>query len=194
MKLHDLDRWLSACPRPELEALTTPEGADRPILDLLLIGCGSAKRSVRSAAQDMYTGSLTKDAISYAMDSGRIWAIVSGKYGLIWPEFEIDPYDQRIPRGEDLRGWTDRIGSQMSLWMDEIGWRPEIRRSGDKLGKLPARLILEVHASAEYVAGLEGKWWTVEAPLNGLSMLQRRRWYSEQRRSAAGQLSLLDLP
>lgn len=192
MKLHDLDRWLSACPRPQLEELETPEGADRPTLDLLLVGCGSAKRSVRSPARDLYTGPLTRDAISYATDSGRNWAIVSGKHGLIWPQFEIDPYDQRIPRGDDLRGWTDRIGSQLSLWMDEIGWRPSIRQGADRYATLPAQIVLEVHAGSEYVAGLSGRWWGVEAPLQGLSMLQRRRWYASKRRSAAGQLSLLD--
>ena len=190
MSLERLDRWLAAAPAVDLAELPTNRGEWRPELRIVVVGCGEAKRSVRSQAQDLYTGPLTRDAISYAHSSGAIWAIVSGRHGLIWPEVEIDPYDQRIPSGEGLQGWTDRIGSQLSLWVDHLGWRPAIRREGDRYATLPARIVLEVHAGSEYVAGLSGRWWGVEAPLRGLSMLERRRWYREAREAGAPQLSM----
>ena len=187
--LNRLERWLAAAPVP---TVAEPQaGGQRPVLRLLVVGCGEAKRSSRAAAQDLYTGPLTRDAIGYAQASGQIWGIVSGKHGLLWPEFEIDPYNKRIPRqGDELRGWTDSFGSSLCVWVDAVlGWVPRIREGG-RYGELPARIVLEVHAGAEYVRALEGRWWGVEAPLRGLSMLQRRRWYREQRDAGSAQTSL----
>jgi hypothetical protein len=185
-----LHAWLDAAPAVELERLPTPSGAWRPELRLLVVGCGAAKRSTAAAAEELYTGPLTRDAIGYARASGLPWCIVSGRHGLLWPSLVVEPYEQRIPRGEALRGWTDRVGSQLSLWMDEIGWRPRIRRDGDRYGTLPGSVILEVHAGSDYVRGLVDRWWSVETPLAGLSMLQRRRWYREARDAGSQQVSL----
>ena len=185
-----LDAWLDAAPAVELERLPTPSGAWRPELRLLVVGCGAAKRSTAAAAEELYTGPLTRDAIGYARASGLPWCIVSGRHGLLWPSLVVEPYEQRIPRGEALRGWTDRVGSQLSLWMDEIGWRPRIRRDGDRYGTLPGSVILEVHAGSDYVRGLVDRWWSVETPLAGLSMLQRRRWYREARDAGSQQVDL----
>lgn len=185
-----LDAWLDAAPAVELERLPTPSGAWRPELRLLVVGCGAAKRSTAAAAEELYTGPLTRDAIGYARASGLPWCIVSGRHGLLWPSLVVEPYEQRIPRGEALRGWTDRVGSQLSLWMDEIGWRPKVRRDGDRYGTLPGSVLLEVHAGSDYVRGLVDRWWSVETPLAGLSMLQRRRWYREAREAGSQQVSL----
>ena len=185
-----LDAWLDAAPVVELERLPTPSGAWRPELRLLVVGCGAAKRSSACAAQDLYTGPLTRDAIGYAQATGLPWCVVSGRHGLLWPSLVVEPYEQRIPRGEALRGWTDRVSSQLSLWMDEIGWRPRIRRDGDRYGTLPGSVILEVHAGSDYVRGLVDRWWSVETPLAGLSMLQRRRWYREARDAGSQQVNL----
>ena len=185
-----LDAWLDAAPAVELERLPTPSGAWRPELRLLVVGCGAAKRSTAAAAEELYTGPLTRDAIGYARASGLPWCIVSGLHGILWPSLVVEPYEQRIPRGEALRGWTDRVGSQLSLWMDEIGWRPRIRRDGDRYGTLPGSVILEVHAGSDYVRGLVDRWWSVETPLAGLSMLQRRRWYREARDAGSQQVDL----
>lgn len=185
-----LDRWLAAAPEVDLADLPTRRGEWRPELRVVVVGCGEAKRATRSQAQDLYTGPLTRDAINHARSTGEIWAIVSGRHGLIWPALEIEPYNQRIPRGDALRGWTDRVGSQLSLWVDHLGWRPRIRREGDRYATLPARIVIEAHAGAEYVRGLEGRWWSVEAPLEGLSMLQRRRWYREARDAGSAQVNL----
>jgi len=185
-----LSAWLDAAPAVELERLATPSGAWRPELRLLVVGCGAAKRSSSAAAEELYTGPLTRDAIGYARASGLPWCIVSGLHGILWPSLVVEPYEQRIPRGEDLRGWTDRVGSQLSLWMDAIGWRPRIRRESDRYGTLPGSVLLEVHAGSEYVSGLSGRWWGVEAPLRGLSMLERRRWYREAREASGAQVSM----
>jgi hypothetical protein len=182
--------WIAAAPAIELDALSTPEAARRPELRLLVVGCGDAKRASAAAAADLYTGSLTRDAIRYARGTGRPWAIVSGQHGIVWPGCVIEPYNARVPRsGEALDGWRSMVVAQLARWFDWMGWHPR-RREGDQHGTLPAALVLEVHAGADYVNALRGGWWSVEAPLEGLNMLRRRAWYAQQRAAASPQVSL----
>lgn len=67
--------------------------------NLLIISCGSQKRDEKQQAQTLYNGSYFKAQLKFAKslkDVDRIM-ILSGKYGLIDLETEIEPYDQKLP-------------------------------------------------------------------------------------------------
>ena len=63
---------------------------------IVLIQCTKTKREERAAARDLYDESAYfRDYRDYAETFGDEWYILSAKHGLLHPETEIAPYDER---------------------------------------------------------------------------------------------------
>lgn len=62
-----------------------------------IVGCASRKKMVRSKAGELYLGRLFEGSMTYAREACDRVFIVSAKHGLVDPEQELDPYDERLP-------------------------------------------------------------------------------------------------
>ena len=103
----------------------------------------------------LYTGSLTRAAIRHADASGHPWFIVSALWGLMESGQVVAPYNLRV---------TELGAQQQAVWAERVA---------------------EVHAGEAYLGRLRGplraQGFTVEAPLAGLAIGERLRWYSDRR-------------
>lgn len=77
---------------------------------LCVVSCGKKKTwdvskfaPQRVKAREAYVGPLVRLMIQYAerFHSGN-WVILSAKYGFLWPDEEIEPYDVTFPKRVDL--------------------------------------------------------------------------------------------
>lgn len=139
----------------------------------LLIGCGARKLDHAAPARDLYTGPLFRAARTYAEASGLPWAILSARYGLVMPEQVIEPYDYRLVH-RAYWAWSRHVthhllGEQIRVWLG--AGQPRV----------------EVHAGVAYTrwlaAALDDAHLAVwgGAPLAGLKVGQRLRWYRQRR-------------
>ena len=64
---------------------------------LLLVACVKEKRSVPSAARDLYVSPLFRKERAYAERSGLPWFILSAEHGLLGPDEWIAPYERYLP-------------------------------------------------------------------------------------------------
>lgn len=145
----------------------------RPPRKLIVVGCGKSKRSEVCEAQNLYTGTLTRDRIRYAQAQvaqglAVQWAIASAWYKLLAPTDEIHPYEMTL---SDLPEATRKAWA----WEVGLGIAEAVRLRGIEL--------VEIHASSLYaeliVEGCEQhRVWEVLCPLEGLSLPQSRAWYS----------------
>lgn len=61
--------------------------------DLVLISCCGEKLEGEHRAEDLYQSQLFKASVAWAKANGKEWAILSAKYGLVWPDEVIESYD-----------------------------------------------------------------------------------------------------
>lgn len=66
----------------------------------VLISCSKLKSVTAGPAREVYIGPLTRLGLEYANRKGYEAWIISGHYGVIRPDFVIEPYDER--RGSPL--------------------------------------------------------------------------------------------
>ena len=80
-------------------------------MSLFLVSCVGQKRSVPSAAGDLYTSAWFRKAKSYVAKFGGPWFILSAKYGLVHPEDVIEPYDVKLNTMPvaDRREWARNV-------------------------------------------------------------------------------------
>ena len=144
-------------------------------MKIILVGCGKRKTQIDPCpAQFLYTGCLTKAAIGYAKARQCPWFIVSARYGLVEPTEPLRPYDFTIgdmdPAGR--RSWA--LSVVMSLSAKPLALND---------------IFVEAHLGEEYLRylrpALGAVGIAVEAPLGGLEVGLRLRWY-EQQRAAGG--------
>lgn len=64
--------------------------------DLVVIGCGKAKRATPTPAADLYTGALRTTAVKWARSVDANILILSARYGLVPGDQVIAPYDERV--------------------------------------------------------------------------------------------------
>lgn len=73
-----------------------------------LISCGSSKMDQRAVAANLYIGNLFKMgkkwAESYPDDR---WAILSAKWGLVFPDEVLFPYDFTFKKAPE--GWAEKV-------------------------------------------------------------------------------------
>lgn len=168
-------RWSAAIRWLEADGEMEPFGGDLDRLRLVLVGCSKQKRLERAPrARDLYDPSaLYRAARGYAEASGNPWAILSARYGLLEAWQIARPYDEAL---------ADKSPAERAAWGAAVA---------DKLQQgWPGLATVEIHAGAPYVeavaAALVGSGVAVEAPLAGLEIGMRKRWYAQhQARSAA---------
>ena len=114
----------------------------------------------------MYTGSLTRAAIRHADRAGHPWFVVSALWGLVEPGQMVEPYNVRVTE-LDARAQA-LLGEQVARVLRE---------------RVPRARVVEAHAGEAYLRVLRGplqaQGFTVEAPLAGMEIGERLRWYRE---------------
>jgi len=81
-----------------------------------LISCTKSKQDYLCKASEMYQASdLFRKAYSYATKNYDFVAILSAKYGLLFPNDEIEPYDlaSNTMNSKQRKRWTEKVLRQM---------------------------------------------------------------------------------
>ena len=129
----------------------------------LLIGCGAEKRAVQCAARDLYTSPFFAEKRAFAEATGKPWAILSAKMGILQPDVLTRPYEQKIDDYDryQLREWCAGVSIQLFEWHRYIA-RLAIIAGADYVEPLTRTLA---------PLGVE-----VVNPCAGLGIGQQRQW------------------
>ena len=103
-------RAAHADPRPRKTRHTGELGrtAHLPDADLYLVSCVKVKRDTPAPAKELYVSAWFRKARACVERTGRRWAVLSAKHGLVWPDQIVAPYDQKLRAGES-RAWSERV-------------------------------------------------------------------------------------
>ena len=82
--------------------------ASLPRADLYLVSCAKSKCDVRAAARDLYRSATFRKSRACVERTGRPWAILSAKHGLLWPDDVIAPYEKQLQENES-RTWSREV-------------------------------------------------------------------------------------
>jgi len=156
------------------ELITEPKSAP----DLVLVGCGKAKRDEMSEARDLYTSTLFAKRRTYAEASGAPWRILTAHGAALFePDDLVGPYDREISRLGDLERerWSAALERRIDPLLDSLD-------DGD------GQIIIEVHAGRRYAeafveaAGpaLLRHRCRVIHPVGGLQIGEQLAWYTRQ--------------
>jgi hypothetical protein len=175
-----MPRGAAAEPRPQPAAPRARKGAPTPAAPAeptaLLIGCGKEKAQAARPAQALYTGGLTVARIRHAQASGRPWAILSARHGLLRPEQQAVPYDLALGdlTREARAAWAQEVAAQVLAWLGELG--------------AGAGATVELHAGADYThdlaPALRALGVASTTPARG-QIGQLKAWYAAAARSRA---------
>ena len=140
-------------------------------MKLGLISCTKSKQTFPCSAAQMYQPSnLFSKAYAYAIRHYDQTCILSAKYGLLFPEDPIEPYEQTLKNmGVQVKkAWSRKVLAQM-----------------DKRLSLSPGDEVYIHAGKDYreylIPGLKKRKLTVHVPLEGLSFGRQLQWYDNQR-------------
>ena len=134
-----------------------------------LISCTKSKQDYPCKAFEMYMISdLFRKAYSYAVKNYDFVAILSAKYGLLFPDDKIEPYDLTLNDmdSQKRKEWAEKVFSQMKnrLRLQEF----------DKVF---------FHAGEKYrqhlIPKLEKIGIKFEVPLKHLGIGKQKAWYRE---------------
>jgi cytoplasmic iron level regulating protein YaaA (DUF328/UPF0246 family) len=134
-----------------------------------LISCTKSKQSYPCKASEMYLPSdLFRKAYSYAVKNYDFVAILSAKYGLLFPNDKIEPYDLTLNNmnAKEKKEWAERVFKQMK-------------------SRLKLRDFTEVlfHAGKKYrehlIPKLENLGIHCEVPLEHLGIGEQMAWYNK---------------
>jgi hypothetical protein len=81
-----------------------------------LVSCAKKKRDYPCKASELCSPSaLFRKAFDYASKNYDAVAILSGKYGLLLPDEEVEPYDRFLKKLsiEQVKEWSNKVFSQM---------------------------------------------------------------------------------
>lgn len=146
-----------------------PDSAEDQTADAILLGCVKSKRAEASAAKDLYTSALFREARAHAEAAGVPWFILSAEHGLVHPDKMLAPYDRYLA-GESRsyrEAWGERVTSQLASALGSLGGR-----------------FLEIHAGSSYVDALrlplDRAGARLRDPLHRLTLGQRLAWYGNR--------------
>jgi len=134
-----------------------------------LISCTKSKQNYPCKASEMYSASdLFRKAYSYATKNYDVIAILSAKYGLLFPDDNIEPYELTL---------NNMDASQRKKWAEKV------------FNQMKSRLRLEdfdkvfFHAGKKYreqlIPRLENIGIKCETPLKHLGIGKQKAWYKE---------------
>lgn len=132
---------------------------------LIVVGCGEAKLDRAAPARDLYTGSLFRDHLRLAVRlargvEGRV-VILSAAHGVLDLDTVIEPYDVTLAKLDA----TERM-----CWLVEVAGELQRRTT-------PAEPIVAL-LGRDYLEWRSLIHRRVAAPLDGLTMLERRSFVS----------------
>ena len=135
-----------------------------------LISCTKSKQNYPCEASEMYSASdLFRKAYSYASKNYDFVAILSAKYGLLFPDDKIEPYDLTLNdmKSQQRKKWAERVFKQMNSRL-----------------KLRDFNRFFFHAGKRYrehlIPKLENMGIHCEVPLEHLGIGEQMAWYIER--------------
>ena len=134
-----------------------------------LISCIKSKQSYPCKASEMYQASdLFRKAYSYATKNYDFVAILSAKYGLLFPDDKIDSYDLTLNdmSSKERKEWAESVFNQMTGKLRLQDFERVLFHAGKKYRE---HLILK----------LENIGIRCEIPLEGLGIGKQKAWYKE---------------
>jgi hypothetical protein len=93
---------------------------------ILIVNCSKQKSLFRGPARDVYIGPIVQLSLKYASIKGWTPFILSGKHGIISPDFILDPYEEWNP-GYD-GAWPDEKGFWVGSLEYFVNAPPHIHR------------------------------------------------------------------
>lgn len=132
-----------------------------------LISCVSRKRAHAAEARDLYISALFKKTRPYVEQHCDKWYVLSAKYGLVYPDQVIEPYDETLntKSRREREDWTVRVWEQIS---------PQLN-SDDCV------VILAGARYREFLIPLiESRGCRVEIPMEGKSIGRQLQWLTRQ--------------
>lgn len=86
-------------------------------MKLILVSCVGEKLEGTHQAKDLYISEWFKKARMYAEQNGDSWAILSAKYGLVFPDDKIESYEIYLPKQskEYKLEWAKNIAERVNL-------------------------------------------------------------------------------
>ncbi len=92
-------------------AVTKWNNTKLPDADLYLVSCVKSKNNAPMPARDLYASAWFRKARACVERTGRPWAILSAKHGLVWPSDTIAPYEKtlRTMSLPQRRQWADTV-------------------------------------------------------------------------------------
>jgi hypothetical protein len=137
-------------------------------ITIALVGCGKSKLLKPARAKDLYTGPLFRAARAYAEECDE-WRIVSARYGLLKPEYRIEPYDDRL-KPKDAQQWA--VGIANKLYREFVGCGPyELLLLAGADYTAPIREVFESRHDVNCVR--------IREPLLGLGLGRRLQWFAQ---------------
>ena len=139
-------------------------------MKLGLISCTKSKRKRPCKSCEMYSPSaLFRKAFSYAIENYDKVVILSAKYGLLFPDEEIEPYDSTLKNMSlgERRSWADWVFRQMKNMFP--------------LDKIDEAFFHAGNAYREFlIPKLEAFGVKCLVPLEGLPYGRQLAWYNQQ--------------
>ena len=101
----------SPSPARNVPAGTPSADARLPDADLYLVACVKLKRNSPMPARDLYASPWFRKARVCVERTGRPWAILSARHGLVWPDETVVPYETTLGTmpAAQRRRWADRV-------------------------------------------------------------------------------------
>lgn len=141
-----------------------------------LVSCVKQKRDHAAPAAELYTSPLFRGARAAVERSCDRWFILSAEHHLVRPDDEIAPYDRTLNNAsvDERRRWSRSVLDQLHQEMGELDGT-----------------TFEIHAGRDYydwglAEGLRTAGAIVTLPLEGLTLGQRLRYYSQADAEPAG--------
>ena len=132
-----------------------------------LVSCTSRKKSTSCKASEMYSASqLFRKAYRYCRKNYSQVAILSAKYGFLFPDDEIEPYNLTLNNmnAEEVKNWSERVIKQMRKRLDLNNIDTVFFHAGNNYRKY---LIPRLEA-----LGVE-----CEVPLANMRIGEQLKWY-----------------
>ena len=102
-------------PRPAMAKRSAPDTdwkrPELPDADLYLVACVKSKNNAPMPARDLYASAWFRKARACVERTGRPWAILSAKHGLVRPSDTIAPYEKTLKNmpWPQQRQWADTV-------------------------------------------------------------------------------------
>lgn len=134
---------------------------------IYLVSCASEKQDFTCRADELYTSTLFTKSAAYAKKHADRWFILSAKYGLVFPEQIINPYDVTLRKKgvNEKKLWAGRVFEELQPYLSAkdtvvfLAGQPYRQYLIDKIREMGCR---------------------VEVPMEGLRIGEQLQWLSKQ--------------